>query len=261
MKILDIKDCDREAFNFEMHDCINKTLETGSYCEPLYHKYALKVTATCEDNNDFLLRVFREAYLNISGTTFTGSPLEMDREDTTFWFKTTLMDVINFIYEATPPLLQNKIKESITSIENIIELLKTYLIEDNGDKELRVGIFLRLNGLFDYGGVWNDNNGKTQTIRSIVDKPNYHPPIAYIDIDDTDFVQYVLSVPLKNLRDIDVLLTPLNISSVVVTKSSISEPSIVNIKGYSLFGTYESLDLVCRETIDLCEKALNNEGR
>ena len=235
---------------------INETLATGSYCEPLYHALKLTVTAKCEDNNDYVLRLMHSAYWNSCGIHMHTVTARNDAD--TFEFKMSLMTAINFIYEATPPLLQSKIKESIISIDNIVEILKTYVIEDNGDKQLRLGLFLKHNGLYDFKSPWTDNNGKTKTIRNLVDINNRHPMIAYMDIQTGDFVQYVISTPLNLIKHIEPLIFySMELTHVCVEQTSLTQPSIVNIKCHNVEGGSQALDLVCKETLDLCEKILN----
>jgi hypothetical protein len=241
--------------NNRFHDVINETLNSGSYNESWYYKYTLMVTIKPE-KADFLSMLYYKAFWESIGDHKEIYPAEKN----TYTFLMSLMTAIDFIYEATPPLLQSKIKESITSIDNIVEILKTYLLEDNPDRELRIGIFFKKNGMYDYGGIWNDSNDKTKKIRSIVDKDNYQPTIAYVDIDDGKSIrQYIISAPISQIPRIYVITKELYITHVFVVKAtSLIQKDIVNIKGYvtnyhAQEYSLKTLDTECFNTLKMLE--------
>ena len=241
--------------NNRFHDVINETLNSGSYNESLYYKYTLMVTIKPE-KEDFLSMLYYRAFWESIGDHKEIYPAEKN----TYTFLMSLMTAIDFIYEATPPLLQSKIKESITSIDNIVEILKTYLLEDNPDRELRIGIFFKKNGMYDYGGIWNDSNDKTKLIRSIVDKGEYQPSIAYVDVDDGKSIrQYVFSAPINQLNRIYDITKELHITHVFVAKAtSLIQKDIVNIKGYvtdyhNQEYSLKTLDTECFNTLKMLE--------
>ena len=250
MKILNIYKHTTETNN-KIYDAINETLKSGSYNEALYYKYTIMVDLAVEKNNDYLLMLYYRAFWesigdphNIYDTT------ETSKRHT---FRMSLMTAIEIIYEATPPLLQGEIKNSITSIDNIIEILKTYILEDNPDVILRRGIFLKKNGMFDYGGIWNDSDDRTKKIRSIVDKDNNQPVIAYVDAEVGDFKQYVISGPVDQVMLMTILVRGLHLTHVYVNPpESLTLEPIVNIKGY----TEHKYDFTLNELNTLCEKTL-----
>lgn len=254
MKILNIYKHTTETNN-KIYDAINETLKSGSYNEALYYKYTIMVNLAVEKNNDYLLMLYYRAFWesigdphNIYDTT------ESPKRHT---FIMSLMTAIEIIYESTPPLLQGEIKNSITSIDNIIEILKTYILEDNPDVNLRRGIFLKKIGMFEYGGIWNDSDDRTKKIRSIVDKDNDRPIIAYIDAEVGDFKQYVISGPVDQVMLMTILVRNLRLTHVYVNPpESLTLEPIVNIKGYTEYKhdfTLNELNTLCEKTLKMLE--------
>lgn len=255
MKILDICKGTTETNN-KIYDAINETLKSGSYNEAMYYKYTIMVDLAVEKNNDYLLMLYYRAFWESIGDPHiiydtTKSPKRHP-------FVMSLMTAIEIIYEATPPLLQSEIKKSITSIDNIIEILKTYVMENNPDVNLRRGIFFKKNGMFDYGGIWNDSDDRTNKIRSIIDKDTSFPPvIAYVDTEVGDFKQYIISGPDNQIQHMTVLVRGLNLTHVYVNppKSLTSNP-IVHIKGYTEYKhdtTLNELNILCAQTLKMLE--------
>ena len=243
--------------NNRFHDVIDETLNSGSYNEALYYKYTFVVNIAAETKEDYVSMLYYKAFWESIGT---GRDIYPTTNGDDYSFLMSLMTAIEFIYESTPPLLQSKIKESITSIDNILEILKTYLFEDNPDKALRIGIFFKRNGMYNYGGIWNDSNDKTKMIRSIVDKNDYQPTIAYVDVsDDKSFRQYVVSAPIDQARRLYQITDKLYITHVFVDKAtSLIQKDIVNVKGYICdYHTREyllkTLDDKCSDTLKMLE--------
>lgn len=254
MKILDIYKHITETNN-KIYDVINETLKSGSYNEALYYKYTIMVNIEIEKNNDYLLMLYYRAFWESIGDPHNIYDTTNPKRHS---FRMSLMTAIEIIYEATPPLLQSEIKNSITSIDNIIEILKTYVLENNSDVNLRRGIFFKKNGMFDYGGIWNDSDDRTNKIRSIIDKDTSHPPvIAYVDVEVGEFKQYVISGPVDKLMLMTTLVRGLNLTHVYVNppKTLTSNP-IVHIKGYTECKydfTLEELNTLCEKTLKMLE--------
>lgn len=131
MKVIDIESTEQ---NSALINIINQSLESGYYNEYLYRRTFIQVKFVMETTDDYvgMLRAKRANYLigdthkeHVFIKTF---PLEFS--DKIFVTDVPLLTFINFIYEATPPILRNKIPESITSIDNIVNVLKTFLIEE-----------------------------------------------------------------------------------------------------------------------------------
>lgn len=238
--------------NPEIETAVNLTLESGSYNESLYNQYVVDVTVKCESKKDKILLLYSKAYWISIGK---GKGI-FNNGDDTYSFCMSLMNAIDFIYEATPPLLQSEIKSSITSVDNIIDVMKTYLLENNPDLQLRISIFLKKNGLYDYGGIWNDSNNRTELIRSILDKNNVTTTFAYVDAQCDGFVQYIVSGPVTNIDNIFKLVDGLWLTHVHVNESkSITGPDIINIKGYITHhdDVNTSLSYLCDKTLKLLE--------
>ena len=254
MKILNIYKHTTETNN-KIYDAINETLKSGSYNEALYYKYTILVNIEIEKTNDYLLLLYYRAFWESIGDPHNMyDTTESPKRHT---FRMSLMTAIEIIYEATPPLLQGEIKNSITSIDNIIEILKTYILEDNPDVILRRGIFLKKNGMFDYGGIWNDSDDRTKKIRLIVDKNNDQPVIAYVDAEVGDFKQYVISGPVDQVMLMTILVSGLHLTHVYVNPSkSLTLEPIVNIKGYTEYKhdfKLNELNTLCESTLKMLE--------
>lgn len=254
MKILDICKGTTETNN-KIYDAINETLKSGSYNEALYYKYTILVDVEVEKNNDYLLMLYYRAFWESIGDPH--NIYNTTKSSKRHPFIMSLMTAIEIIYEATPPLLQSEIKNSITSIDNIIEILKTYVLENNPDVNLRRGIFFKKNGMFDYGGIWNDSDDRTKKIRSIVDKNNDQPVIAYVDAEVGDFKQYIISGPVDELMLMNILVRGLNLTHVYVNPpESLTLSPIVHIKGYTEYkhdSTLEELNTLCEKTLKMLE--------
>lgn len=249
MKILDIYKHITETNN-KIYDVINETLKSGSYNEALYYKYTIMVNIEIEKTNDYLLMLYYRAFWESIGDPHNIYDTTTPKRRS---FRMSLMTAIEIIYEATPPLLQSEIKNSITSIDNIIEILKTYVLENNSDVNLRRGIFFKKNGMFDYGGIWNDSDDRTNKIRSIIDKDNDRPVIAYVDAEVGDFKQYVISGPVDRVMLMTILVRGLHLTHVYVNPpESLTLEPIVNIKGY----TECKYDIALNELNTLCENTL-----
>ena len=255
MKILSIENLSN-LDNSVLHDIINETLKSGSYNESLYYQYNINVNLKKESKKDYLLLMYYRAFwtsINDHKEIYASGHDEVR-------IRVSLMTAIEFIYEATPPLLQSKIKELITSIENIIEILNTYLLEGNPEQQLREGLFFKKIGMYEYGAIWNDSNDKTKMIHSIVDKMGYKPhTIAYVDADIDDYRQYIVSFPYTEIKRIYDMTMSLKLTHVFVDKTpSVVMDDIVNIKGY-VFGyqsqkdLLEDLDTECSKTLKMLE--------
>lgn len=256
MKILSIENLSN-LVNSIYHDIINETLKSGSYNESLYYWYNIKVDLKKESNKDYLLLMYYRAFWTSINDYKEVYARDSDDEA---GIHVSLMTAIEFIYEATPPLLQSKIKESITSIENIIEILNTYLLEGNPEQQLREGLFFKKIGMCEYGAIWNDSNDKTKLIHSIVDKTGYKPhTIAYVDIDIDNYRQYIVSFPATEIKRIYEITSSLKLTHVFVEKSpSLVMDDIVNIKGYvtdyhNQEYSLKTLDTECFNTLKMLE--------
>jgi hypothetical protein len=65
-----------------------------------------------------------------------------------FHMKLTLSEALDFIYKATPPVLQDRIPESTTNVYDVIECLKTFLLEDNsGQQKYYMSLFEQMTHL------------------------------------------------------------------------------------------------------------------
>lgn len=228
---------------------IDATLSSGSYNESYYYKYMISVTVTFETDEDYLLLLCYRAFKRSTNQSYWYLD---DTKKCQITFSMSLMDCINFIYKATPPLLQNKIKESITSIDNIFEIMKTYLLEDNGDKQLRVGMLLKDNGFYNYNG-WSDDNGKTDQLAQLIDTSKIN---AYLDIECDDFKQYIIIAPINKIKEVHDLVSNISVTHVCVKDTNPMVPKLVYVKvsNHNRDTDTSQLDSICESTL----KALEN---
>lgn len=73
---------------------------------------------------------------------FRGKGFYVWKKDDKFRINTSVRECVDYIYTATPPALRNRIEKSIKTVENIIECMKTFLMENNnGSEELYRSLF------------------------------------------------------------------------------------------------------------------------
>lgn len=66
------------------------------------------------------------------------------KEWNAFEMHITLAEVFDFIYDATPPILRKDLPDSLRTIEDIKDLLTTFLIEESQQREMYQSIFQKI---------------------------------------------------------------------------------------------------------------------
>ena len=127
MRIIDIKQMlPNDKF-------VRAMLMKGMRSEALFSKVCFGVVVEVDHPREMFTRWLWECeYLRLDEPSFC-SPLP--NAPTQLMMKFTLSEALDYIYRVTPPLLQSKIKESITTPEDIQEVLKTFLKEDSSQKK------------------------------------------------------------------------------------------------------------------------------
>ena len=107
-------------------------LSKGMRSEELFNEVGYSINVKIEHPREIIYRWFWECqYLRL----FNLSEIRYESDHTlSLDMNFTLSEAIDFIYSATPPLLQNKILESITTVDDIREVLKTFLFEDSAQQ-------------------------------------------------------------------------------------------------------------------------------
>lgn len=127
-EILDIRKPKNAKINI---DFIDGLLSKNIINDNLYDKIFFKVLIKPHDGHDgdFTNLLYRKLW----ESTYIKTGYSHYHEDLNEIHLTiTLSEVIGFIYKATPPRIKNQISDSITSIDLIFEILKQFLMDDNG---------------------------------------------------------------------------------------------------------------------------------
>jgi hypothetical protein len=115
-------------------DNIKVMLKKGIRSERLFNDHRIIVTLDIDHPKYVFDRwMWESEYLRFDRL----SPTIIRPDDDTIGFRMalTLSEALDFIYKATPPVLQDKIPESTTNVYDVIECLKTFLLEDNGGQQ------------------------------------------------------------------------------------------------------------------------------
>ena len=127
MRIIDIKQMlPNDKF-------VRAMLMKGMRSEALFSKVFFGVVVEIDHPRDMFNRWLWECeYLRLDDPSFCSV---FPDAPTQLMMQLTLSEALDYIYRVTPPLLQSKIKESITTPEDIREVLKTFLMEDSSQKK------------------------------------------------------------------------------------------------------------------------------
>lgn len=161
MKIYDIKKPD----NTTVCTFIDRLLENKMTNEPLfddtYFTVCINMTDIREDYVNYLYRLLWEKlYIHQKSKSIV--------VDDVLTLKLSVSDAIGFIHFATPPLLKNLIPDSIKSLDSIYDVLKQFLLEENGNRgeeQEYIGYFRQFTKLLKFDTVWTHDDAKINAIR------------------------------------------------------------------------------------------------
>ena len=130
MYTINVKSVDIMKSALEM-STVHRSLQQGFRLESKYAKPMFVIQIQLDSFVQFITRKWWEqSYLRIQGSKM------LDYDNNIMEMQLTLSEAIDFIIQVTPPLLQSQINESIRSLEDIRDILRTYLIEHHpGDEE------------------------------------------------------------------------------------------------------------------------------
>lgn len=119
MTVLHIK-CNEDT---KYHDML---LKKGILNDHLFEKLFITVDVQLNKHEDYLYRkLWESVYIR------NGNSKAVRLGDRLYQITITLSEATGYIYQATPPALQHLI-EDIESVDDIVTILKTFLMEDNG---------------------------------------------------------------------------------------------------------------------------------
>ena len=114
-------------------DIIEHLLKKNVRIEPIYHTSTFYIDIETNSIIPFITRKWWEhSYLMLSNDG-EGSILNDDAHH--MIMPLTLSEAVDYIHQITPPLLQSTIPSSIQSLNDIREILSTYLMESHGGNE------------------------------------------------------------------------------------------------------------------------------
>ena len=149
MKVLNIE---KPHFRIELNDFeteyfgkhesfINQLLEKGIFNDYVFDHYWIAITVELDEYIQFLYRyMWEDLYLHIKQSWyFTPTNLSQSAtrrsvftDNKTLFVDMSLSEALQFIELATPPALKHLIPESTNSVDNVIAILKQFLMEENG---------------------------------------------------------------------------------------------------------------------------------
>lgn len=150
MEILDI-----QATNEMAYEPYPTLLKKGIRSESLYFVPAVKLIIKPTKWIDCFYRLFWENnYLHAGHggiSMFSQYPKTKDvqrfgecKEFNVFEMKITLAEVFDFLYDACPPLLRKDLPTSTKSMDDILTLMKTFLMEDSQQLDMYQSIFEKI---------------------------------------------------------------------------------------------------------------------
>jgi hypothetical protein len=134
------------------HEPYLTLLKKGIRSESLYFVPAIKVVIRPKKWIDCFYRLFWENnYLHLglgNQSHFIQYPRpegkELAKEFNAFEMTVTLAEVFDYLYDATPPLYRKVLPDSTKEMDDIIDLLKTFLIEDTAQTQMYQSIFQKI---------------------------------------------------------------------------------------------------------------------
>lgn len=129
--MLEIEDIDFQISSYYDIDTINHFLEQGHNMPIIFDDCILSVTIKNVNREEFLYRrLFEDSFLHRK--VWKSNVIDL---------YISLSEAMLFINTATPPILKDKIRESTSNINDVIECLKTFLIEDSKSRPTHISIF------------------------------------------------------------------------------------------------------------------------
>ena len=127
-------------------------LKKGIRSESLYFVPAVKIIIQPKKWIDCFYRLFWENnYLHLGSGDQSHfiqymKPDEKNNTNTfnAFEMTITLAEVFDYLYDATPPLYRKELPNSTKNIDDIVDLLKTFLIEDTAQTQMYQSIFQKI---------------------------------------------------------------------------------------------------------------------
>ena len=223
MKILEVVNVHTDSESQIIDSLLKQGFVNESLFAESYFKIKIKLDKKEDDCVNQLYRMLWETLcLHQSSRSF------FDRygdEGTFFNMYLSLVDAIGFIRFATPPILQNRIKDSITSKSQICDVLQAMLIDSNNEY---YGYFSQFTNMMPFDTVWQQNDDKVDLMYNRI--PN-NPSISLEAYD----------VPFKSIytNNFDGILLPSHVQCSI----NIPNKSMLFDVAYKLFVRYVGFKL------------------
>ena len=189
MEILSIK----KASGLVNEEPYTTLLRKGIRSESLYSVPAIKLVIKPDKWIDCFYRLFWENnYLHMRHTDqsmfVNFDTMNTKKDFNAFWMTMTLAEVFDYLYDACPPLYREHLPESTKNLDDIIDLLKTFLTEKSAQQEMYQSIFRKITkyGYFEKPNVID---------LSYMDAIREHNPVGLV-------TQIIYATkPIQNFRD------------------------------------------------------------
>lgn len=136
MKVINITPCRQDEF---VDMCLSKGIINDILTEDIF----IIIEIEGVEPVDYLYRrMFEQVFLRRSSYQKTLPP-----ENGKLQLQISLSEAITFLNIIVPPVFRNRVKELYTSINGIVESLKTFLLEDPSDLGFNVSTFIKHVGL------------------------------------------------------------------------------------------------------------------
>lgn len=149
-------------------------LRNGIRSEAVYNNQMIRVVLELDqpkkDYVDMFYRMFWEDnYLNLDPKNRSAIHYLSESDKYIFDMRITVGEALDFIWDATPPLLRDQIPDNTKTIDQIIGLLKTFLMEEDPQKITFEGIFRKYSKFDQYQKGYSFQT-KLDRLRLIRDK-------------------------------------------------------------------------------------------
>ena len=146
MKILKIDDKKITGLNRKM---VNSLLNRGMFNDYVMDHQFIEMTVEPDNPIDCMYRQMWETiYTHLGYSSYNYKTKQMT-------LTISLSEAVQFIHNATPPRLKHLVKDALKSIDDIMTLLKQYLMDDNGGHQITyLSMFKKIMRVEPYETVW-----------------------------------------------------------------------------------------------------------
>lgn len=122
---------DKPDNNESTIDIINSLLKKGMFIDPVYHDSFFEVSVSIDSVDELKGLLFRMLYEQVYLKSCLYSTYDVKTNECIIYL--SLSEAIDYLYKATPPVLQNTVEDAISSIDSILECLEIFLTDNTGN--------------------------------------------------------------------------------------------------------------------------------